>query len=227
MDSERLEQIRNLIEKLAEKFVIDEEDIVLQLVEEELDSGSDDIVRLLWTKAISPAMNKIGKLFQDNYIYIPEILTITKTIKKIMGMSKEKYPPKAPLYPDYPIVIGTVRYDLHDIGKNLFIDILEAVGFPVFDLGTDVEGVIFAESVINRSAKIVAVSCLLTNHLSEINEVTKKLAEYKLQEQVKVIVGGAAVTEGEALKRGADAYGRDAWEGVEKIRDFIGLKSQE
>ena len=122
------------------------------------------------------------------------------------------------------IVIGTVKGDLHDIGKTIVATMLSAAGFEVIDLGVDVPPEKFVEAVKKYNADIVAMSALLTTTMIEMENVIKELEKAGLRDRVKVIVGGAPITEEFARKIGADAYGKDAVEAVKKCKELLNIK---
>lgn len=223
MDSEVFDQIRVLIEVLARDFETEKKEGILELAKEALNSGVDDPARLLWTQAISPAMTRVGEWFHGGDIFIPELLFVIRAVYQIEELIRKRYPQAKPIYTEYPIVIGTVQYDICHMGKNVVRDMLIVDGFPVFDLGIDVAAKTFVESVKSQDAKVVALSCFLTTSLPCINEVIELLEKNDLRHRVKVIAGGAAVTEKTALERGADGYGKDAWEAVEEIKELLGI----
>ena len=121
------------------------------------------------------------------------------------------------------IVIGTVKADMHDIGKNIVTGFLKGVGFEVIDLGTDVSADAFAEAVITHQPNIVALSSLLTTTMHEIGVVIKTLEDKGLRSSVKVVAGGAPVTENFAKRMGADAYGADGGQAVKICKQLVQL----
>ncbi|RLE87656.1 MAG: cobalamin-binding protein, partial [Thermoprotei archaeon] len=122
------------------------------------------------------------------------------------------------------VVIGTVRGDLHDIGKSIVATMLRAAGFEVIDLGVDVPPEKFVEAVKKYNADIVAMSALLTTTMLEMKNVIEALKQAGLRDRVKVIVGGAAVTEEFAKEIGADGYGEDAVKAVKICKELLGVE---
>jgi methylmalonyl-CoA mutase cobalamin-binding domain/chain len=122
------------------------------------------------------------------------------------------------------VVIGTVRGDLHDIGKSIVATMLRAAGFNVIDLGVDVPPEKFVEEAIRNKADIVAMSALLTTTMLEMKNVIEALKKAGIRDRVKVVVGGAAVTEDYAKSIGADGYGKDAVEAVRVCKQLLGIK---
>ncbi|MCK5587611.1 MAG: cobalamin-dependent protein, partial [Candidatus Lokiarchaeota archaeon] len=119
------------------------------------------------------------------------------------------------------IVFGTVKDDVHDIGKNIMISLLKVAGFEVIDLGVDVPAPKFIEALKENKADILAMSSLLTSTVDQIKNVIEELKEEGLRDQVKVIIGGAAVTEDFAKEVGVDGYAVDATQGVEKCKALL------
>jgi 5-methyltetrahydrofolate--homocysteine methyltransferase len=179
----------------------------------------DDLIN----KALIAAMDVVGDRFAKSEIFVPEMLVAAMTMKKGLDIIK-------PLLTDQEqqskgkVVLGTVKGDLHDIGKNLVAMMLEGAGFEVTDLGVDVT----VENVIAKVAEIqpqvLGLSALLTTTMPEMENVIKYLQTKGLRENVKVMLGGAPLSADFAEKIGADAYGRDAAEAVTLARSFIDLQ---
>lgn len=171
--------------------------------------------------AMIAAMDIVGQKFADNEIYVPEMLVSAKTMK--MGLDIIK-----PLLEDNTaeskgtIIMCTVKGDMHDIGKNLVIMMLEGAGFNVIDLGVDLSVEKLIEQVGEIKPEILGLSALLTTTMPEMKNVIEALKEKGLRNSVKVIVGGAPVDSAFAERIGADAYGDDAAEAVKQARRLIG-----
>ena len=160
-------------------------------------------------KALIPAMNVVGEQYERGERYIPEMLLSAQAMKGAM----EKLRPflvKGGVKLKGKVVIGTVEGDLHDIGKNLVSMMLEGAGFEVHDLGTDVPASRFIEAIKEHDADLVGMSALLTTTMVHMPEVIKALEENGLRDRVKVMIGGAPVTQGYADEIGADGYAPDA-----------------
>jgi len=121
------------------------------------------------------------------------------------------------------VVIGTVKGDLHTIGKDIVIMIMKAAGMEIFDLGVDVPSAKFIQAIEENKADILGISALMTTTIGEQRKIIEQLEEKGLRGQVKVIVGGAPLSEEWALKIGADAYAADAIAGVKKIKNMLGM----
>jgi 5-methyltetrahydrofolate--homocysteine methyltransferase len=165
-------------------------------------------------KAMGEGMNIVGERYEEDDYFVPELIMAGETMKEgvaVLGpyMSREA---QAPLG---TAVVATVLGDLHDIGKNIFIMLLTTAGFRVIDLGVDVVVGKIIETVRESGASIVGLSALLTTNLEQMPIVIEGLERVGLREKVKVIVGGATVTETFAKSIGADGYAKDAVTGVE------------
>jgi 5-methyltetrahydrofolate--homocysteine methyltransferase len=194
--------------------VIDfDEDAMPALIQKEIDSGVD-VNKLLQEGLISP-MDYVGKLFSEGELFVPEMLMAAQTMKKGLEILKPKLGAGGASSAGI-IVIGTVKGDLHDIGKNLVGMMLEGGGFEIVDLGVDVEPKAFVEAVKENKASIVGLSALLTTTMPAMEETVQALKEAGLT--VKTMVGGAPVTQAFADKIGATGYSEDAPGAVELAR---------
>jgi 5-methyltetrahydrofolate--homocysteine methyltransferase len=194
--------------------VIDfDEEIMHDLIKKEVEGGTD-IHKLLKDGLIAP-MDYIGKQFSVGELFVPEMLMAAKTMKNGLETLKP-FLGSGGSSSAGTIVIGTVKGDLHDIGKNLVGMMLEGGGFEVIDLGVDVEPKAFVEAAKTNTAKIVGLSALLTTTMPAMEETINALKEAGLK--VKTMVGGAPVTKVFADKIGATGYSEDAPGAVELAR---------
>jgi corrinoid protein of di/trimethylamine methyltransferase len=190
-----------------------------QQVGEALNQGANPAE--LISRWMIPAMDEVGRLFEAQEFYVPELLLAGRAMKAALD-------PLRPLLaasgaqPTGRVVIGTVKGDLHDIGKNLVGSMLEGAGFDVFDLGIDVPAEKFLEAVKTRSPNIVALSALLTVTMPEMKKTIEALNKAGIREQVKVLIGGAPVTRDYAESIGADGYGDNASSAVTVARSLLG-----
>ncbi len=196
------------IPQIAEAIENGKAKIVAALVQEALDAGEDPTAIL--NQGMIEAMGVTGEKFKNNEIFVPEMLVAARAMKKglavltphLGGESIAKYG---------KCVIGTVQGDLHDIGKNLVATMIGSAGFDVIDLGVDVPPEKFIEAVKeNPDCSIVAVSTLLTTTMPAMRSTVGALREAGLPDNVKIIVGGAPVTQQFADDIGADGYSDDA-----------------
>lgn len=181
--------------------------IVKELVEKALADGMSpqDIL----TEGLLSGMDKVGEKFKSNDVYIPEILIAARAMKTGVEVLKP-YLQEAGTVSKGKVVIGTVLGDTHDIGKNLVKMMLEGKGFEVIDLETDVSPESFIETAINEGCDIICCSALLTTTMEVMEEVVKKAKEAGIRDKVKIMIGGAPVTQEFCDRIGADCYTSDA-----------------
>jgi 5-methyltetrahydrofolate--homocysteine methyltransferase len=173
------------------------------------------------SNALQSGMEVVGEKYSSGEFFLPDMLKASRAINMAMEILK-------PLIADAEVTklgkvaLATVKNDMHDIGKNIVCSFLRGVGFEVIDLGCNVSEDKFAETVKSEKPDIVGLSALLTTTMYEIGTVVKKLESEGLRGQVKVMAGGAPVTERFALQMGADAYARDGGEAVRIAKRLVG-----
>lgn len=165
-------------------------------------------------------MQVVGTKFKNNEFYVPEVLIAARAMKAGMEILAPQLA-AAGVQPVAKVVIGTVKGDLHDIGKNLVAMMLQGGGFEVIDLGTDVAAEKFVQSAQEKGAKLIAMSALLTTTMPQMGTVVKALREAGLQGKVKAMIGGAPVTQDFCDEIGADGYAPDAASAVDKAKELI------
>lgn len=165
---------------------------------------------------IIPALGEVGIAFEEQKIYLPQLLQSAECSSKVFSILKDEMP--ASESRNESVIIATVKGDVHDIGKNIVKLLLESHGFNVFDLGKDVSPHIILDEVIKRDCKIVALSALMTTTLPAMKETVKLLKAH--DESIFVMVGGAVLTAEYAESIGADAYGKDAMAAVRIVESF-------
>ncbi len=165
-------------------------------------------------EGIAKAANIISDKFEAEEFFIPELIMAGEIIKETMKILEPQIKEKGDKNALAKVIIGTGKGDLHDIGKNVVITFLEAEGFEVIDLGVDVSSERFIEAIRAENPDIVAISALVSMTLPEVGNLMKALVEANLRKEVKVIVGGAPVTEEFIKDIGADAYAKNAMDGV-------------
>jgi 5-methyltetrahydrofolate--homocysteine methyltransferase len=166
-------------------------------------------------------MSVAGEKFKNGEYFVPEILVAARAMKASMEILRPLLV-ATDVQPIGTMVIGTVHGDLHDIGKNLVAMMMEGAGFKVVDLGVDVPAEKFIEAAKEHNAQIVGMSALLTTTMTYIPEVIKAFDEAGLRPKVKLIVGGAPVTQEWAIQIGADAYAPDAATAVDRCKELLG-----
>ena len=159
--------------------------------------------------ALVKAMAEVGQRFEEGHIFVPEMLVAARAMKAGLTILRPKLVDDN-VEPGGTVVIGTVQGDLHDIGKNLVGMMLEGAGFEIIDLGVNVTPATFVEAVTANDADMVALSALLTTTMPNMSKIIDAINQAGVREKVKVIVGGAPVTEDFAAQIGADGYAKDA-----------------
>jgi len=167
------------------------------------------------------AMGEVGRLFENGEYYVPEMLIAARAMQAGLKLLKPGLADTG-VKAVGRVIIGTVAGDLHDIGKNLVGMMLEGAGFEVIDLGTDVKPEAYVNAVREHKPDIVAMSALLTTTMPNMIHIIQALEGAGLRKQVKVMIGGAPVTEEYAMKIGADGFGYDASLAVKAARSLIG-----
>jgi len=174
------------------------------------------------TEGLVPAMQVVGDKFRCNEVYVPEVLVAARAMKKSLGLLKPLLT-QTGAKPVGTAVIGTVKGDLHDIGKNLVCMMWEGAGFEVIDLGADVTPEKFVQAAKDAKAQIVGISTLLTTTMLGMKDVLRALEQAEIRSHVKVMVGGAPVTQSFANEIGADGYGESAADAVDKAKTLLGI----
>jgi len=165
-------------------------------------------------------MSEIGILFKNNEVFIPEVLIAARAMKAGMAILKPLLIEKD-VKPVGKVVLGTVKGDLHDIGKNLVGMMLEGAGFEVIDLGIDVSPEKFVEAARDNQADCVAMSALLTTTMPHMKDTIEAFEAAGLRENVKIMIGGAPITQSYADEIGADGYASDAASAAELAKNLI------
>ena len=168
--------------------------------------------------ALMKGMDDVGRRFKANEIFVPEVLVAARAMQKSMDLL-EPLLASTGHSPEHTVVIGTVEGDLHDIGKNLVAMMLKGANFKVVDLGTNVTPAAFAEAAKEHSTSIVGLSALLTTTMPAMEETVKHLRDLGLP--VKIMVGGAPITEDFSNKIGADGFSADAASAVDLARNLV------
>ncbi len=209
------------LDKVKEILIDLDIDEISNVVNETLEEGvgPEEIV-----SALSEAMLKVGKLYEEKEYYLPELVLAGETMEEAMQIIRPKLT-EAEVKHKGKVVAATVKGDLHDIGKNIVVTMLTAAGYEIIDLGKDVDAKTIAESVKEKEADIVALSALLTMTVTEIENVVKELKEMGIRDKVTIICGGAPLNQELAEKLGADIACDDAVEGIEVCDKIMAKKS--
>ena len=205
--------------KLFDAIVDGKVSLAQATVQEELAAGGDPVTMIAET--MIPAMDEVGKLFQEEEYFVPELMLAGRAMKAAME-------PLRPLLaasgakPSGVVLIGTVQGDLHDIGKNLVVSMLEGSGFKVHDLGTDVTPQTFVEAIREHQPQILCLSALLTVTMLAMKTTIEAIEAAGLRQKIKVLIGGAPVNARFAHDIGADGYGVTATDAVALARGLVG-----
>ncbi|MDD2709545.1 MAG: corrinoid protein [Verrucomicrobiae bacterium] len=172
------------------------------------------------TQYMIPAMDEVGRKFESNEFFVPELLIAARAMKGALEILKPLLAAKGSK-PVAKVAIGTVKGDLHDIGKNLVASMLEGGGFEIIDLGVDVSPEKFLAAVKEKGANVVALSALLTTTMPSMKSIVEELKKAGVREKVKVVIGGAPVTQKYAEEIGADGYSDNASGAVTLTRKLV------
>ncbi len=205
-------------DELTKAVVEGDSDASVELIKKAMDMGIS--ATQILGKGLLPGMEIIGERFEKDEIFLPELLMAANTMKAAVALLRpELSKSKAPPIGKY--VVGTVEGDAHDIGKNIVGMMLEQNGWEVTDLGTDVPTEKFCSVIEEGSFDILGLSALLTVTMPVMDDIIKALKTAGLRDKVKIMVGGAPVTQSFANQIGADAYAKDAVEAARKAKSLI------
>jgi len=205
--------------KLYDAVVNGDNKAAVAITKEALAAGADPLE--LVNQQMIPAMAEVGRRFECEEYFVPELLLAARAMKGSLELIRPLLVERGE-EPLGRVVIGTVKGDLHDIGKNLVASMLEGGGFEVIDLGADVGPEKFVSAAQERRADIVALSALLTVTMPSMKTTIEALRVAGIRERVKVLIGGAPVTEEYAAQIGADGYGANAATAVPLARKVLG-----
>jgi len=192
---------------------------VKELVEKALADGEG--AKAILEDGLLSAMSIVGEKFKNNEVYVPEVLIAARAMNVGMAVLKP-YLASADIESKGKAVLGTVKGDLHDIGKNLVKIMFEGKGIEVIDLGTDIDAETFIQTAIDENATIIACSALLTTTMGVMKGVVEKAEEMGVRDKVKIMVGGAPVTENFKDSIGADYYTADAASAADVALSILG-----
>ena len=209
------------LEALKQAVIAGKRKDAVDLTQKAIQEGVDP--QELINKHLIPALNVVGDRFEKKQIFVPEMMIAAKSMQACVDLVKPLIKKEGETNPG-TVVIGTVFGDLHDIGKNLAKLLLESSGFKVIDLGVGVPSKKFLEAAKEDEADVVGLSSLLTTGDPYVLETVKALKASDISKRVKVICGGAALTPRFVMEAcGADAYAKDAAEGVRRIKQLLGI----
>ncbi len=212
---------RPAMQLIAAALIDGDNDTVDRLTREALDSEIEALEVMDY--GLIAGMGIVGIKFRQNFIFVPEVLACARAMKA--GMAHiEPILSASGIDPVGKVIMGTVKGDLHDIGKNLCIMMLRGAGFEVFDLGVDTSPDKFIEAVEEHGAPLLGMSALLTTTMPNMGKTIEAFIDADLRDDVKIMVGGAPVTQEFADDMGADGYGKDALACVALAKSLLGVE---
>ncbi len=203
-------------ERLYDSIVHGEKEHIIGYVEQLLSEGESPLN--IGSKYLIPALEEVGRLFDKNIYFLPQVMESAEAMKTAFGRIKKEMPKNGALK-GHKILMATVEGDVHDIGKNIVTMLLENNGYEVIDLGRNVKTERIVEEAVKNKVDFVGLSALMTTTVTEMERVIKELKKHNLK--VFSMVGGAVVTEDYAKSINADIYAKNAMEAVEKIKSFF------
>jgi 5-methyltetrahydrofolate--homocysteine methyltransferase len=207
------------IDELREGVIQGQANVAVEKVKQALDEGlsADTILN----QGLISAMSKVGQMYEEGIVFVPEMLIAARAMDKALQILRPHLVEQG-VKPLGKVAIGTVKGDLHDIGKKLVAMMLEGSGFEIIDLGIDAAPEKFVDAVQNRGAQVVALSALLTTTMPNMKNVVEALKQAGVRDRVRIIIGGAPVNQAYADQIGADGYAPDASSAVRKVRELVG-----
>ena len=207
------------LKQIADNLIKGKAPEVKELVQKAVDEGQD--VEKVLNEGLVAGMNVVGAKFKANEFYVPEVLIAARAMRKGMDILRPILAEKN-IKGVGTVVVGTVKGDLHDIGKNLVGMMLEGAGFEVIDIGVDISAEKFVQTAKEKDASLIGLSALLTTTMVSMGEVVKAAHETG-SGSLKVMIGGAPVTQSYADEIGADGYAPDAASAVDKAKELLGV----
>jgi 5-methyltetrahydrofolate--homocysteine methyltransferase len=207
-----------ILAEISESLIIGEDERAGELTQRAIDEGLPP--KQILDDGLIAGMDVVGQRFRDHEIYLPDVLLAAKAMYAGMDklkplLVKEGIPSRG------KVVLGSVKGDLHDIGKNLVGIMLKGAGFEVIDLGNDVPPEKFVQTARDEDARVIGMSALLTTTMPAMKEVIGLVKQQGLTGQLKTIIGGAPVSAAFAAEIGADAHGYDAANAVERVKALL------
>jgi 5-methyltetrahydrofolate--homocysteine methyltransferase len=219
--TEMFEKVDPLMQEMAYALIKGDQNEVGRMTKQALDDGYS--ANTILDDGLVSGMAVVGIKFRDNIIFVPEVLVAARAMKAGM-VYVEPILSASGVEPIGTVVMGTVKGDLHDIGKNLCIMMLRGAGFVVEDIGVDTKPEDFIDAVMEHGAKVLGMSALLTTTMPNMGKTIQEFEDAGLREEVKIMVGGAPVTQEFADDMGADGYGKDAIACVEMAKQLVGVE---
>ncbi|MBN1998883.1 corrinoid protein [candidate division KSB1 bacterium] len=207
-----------MLDELAESIIAGSASKSEELTQKALAAGTKPVDVL--NKGLIAGMEVVGQKFKNNEFYVPEVLIAARAMKAGLKLLRPKLA-ETGVEPLGRFVLGTVKGDLHDIGKNLVAMMMEGAGYEVIDLGVDVSPEKFANAAKENKAQVIGISALLTTTMIKMKDVIQQISDMGMRESVKIVVGGAPLTQEYADEIGADGYAADAASAVELVKSIV------
>ena len=208
------------LEKVKQAIVDGDDDMAVEQTDHALQEGVNPVE--IVKQAIVPGIERTGELWKDNVYFMPDVVLSIEAFKVAMSMVEPKL---SEIETDKTgrFMMGVVAGDMHDLGKSIVIAMLTGAGFEVIDLGVDVPTEVFIEKAQSLNPDIMGVGCYMTTTMLELKDVMRELKEHGLRDKLKVMIGGVPTTQMFADEVGADAWGKDALDAVEKAKKLMGV----
>ena len=206
-----------ILQDISSNLQIGKAKIVKTLVQQALDEGLS--AQEILSDGLLDGMNKVGEQFKNNEIFVPEVLIAARAMSMGTAVLKPHLASEG-VQSRGKIVIGTVQGDLHDIGKNLVKMMIEGKGIEVIDLGTDVPAEKFVQTAVENQCQVICLSALLTTTMGVMADVVAEAEKAGIRDKVKIMIGGAPVTDTYCQQIHADAYTPDAASAADKVAEY-------
>ena len=208
------------LEKVKQAIVDGDDDMAVEQTDHALQEGVNPVE--IVKQAIVPGIERTGELWKDNVYFMPDVVLSIEAFKVAMSMVEPKL---SEIETDKTgrFMMGVVAGDMHDLGKSIVIAMLTGAGFEVIDLGVDVPTEVFIEKAQSLNPDIMGVGCYMTTTMLELRGMMRALKEHGLRDKLKVMIGGVPTTQTFADEIGADAWGKDALDAVEKAKKLMGV----
>jgi 5-methyltetrahydrofolate--homocysteine methyltransferase len=206
------------LEQISQAVLKGDQNTTIEFVQAAVDAQVD--AKTIMQKGLIPAMSDVGRLYEGGEYFVPEMLISARAMRAGLGIIKPLLV-GSDLKPAGTVAVGTVKGDLHDIGKNLVGMMLEGAGFAIHDLGTDVSPEKFIDAITTNEVDLIGLSALLTTTMPMMETTINAITRAGLRNQVKIIIGGAPITQAYADKIGADGFAPDASQAVKLAVNLV------
>lgn len=216
-----MSEYKELYDKLANAVLDMDEDMVVELANEAVETGADAFGAI--DQGLSKGMEQAGKLFEEEEYFVPELLMCADAMDKGVEILKPHIKSGSGPAQKHKAVIGVIEGDTHDIGKNLVKLMMETSNFEMVDLGRDVPAAAFVEKAQEEGAELIMISSLMTTTMDAMADVVRMLRDRGVKDKYKVVVGGGPISQGFADKIGADGYSKNAAEAVKLCQKLVNV----